>query len=433
VLALVAVFGAPLFLREPRWGLVVLPAIALLLPIEFGTGTEVSLNSAVFAIPAVAGVSLAVALQRRDIRLARSRLYRPLLSFSLIAIVSLIRGNVGWNPAVPTPANLVTVQLAQLSIYALSFASFWLTANVARDLVWLRRVAYGFVVICGAAVGLLFLSVLVPGLRGLFLRGSLPALAPIWLVSLSMAFFLADRQLGPWQRLALLGLSIGALLWFWFFQRAWLGAGIAELVAIGTILWWHSPRSRVMLVSAAGLSMLAIGLPTILRAINWDLEWQSSVTSRFALWRSVVELGSQSPFLGLGLAAYRHYHHWKPITLRHITWIHPNVSAHNLFVDLFAQMGLLGLACYVWFLVEATLLAKRLHAQSVGFARAYALAALGGIAGGVAVDMVAATSLPFVYNVGFWGLRASILGWMLLGGLVILENARSAPPDPDAV
>lgn len=30
--------------------------------------------------------------------------------------------------------------------------------------------------------------------------------------------------------------------------------------------------------------------------------------------------------------------------------------------------------------------------------------------------------LPFVYNVTFNGLRASVLGWIFLGGLVALER-----------
>ncbi len=33
--------------------------------------------------------------------------------------------------------------------------------------------------------------------------------------------------------------------------------------------------------------------------------------------------------------------------------------------------------------------------------------------------------LPFVYNVGFNGFRASVLGWLFLGGLVALANIYS--------
>jgi hypothetical protein len=121
--------------------------------------------------------------------------------------------------------------------------------------------------------------------------------------------------------------------------------------------------------------------------------------------------------------------HWSNVHtlfLAGIYWMTPSISAHNQFVGLFAQVGLLGLGCYVWFLVEAAILSTRLIRRSSGFARVYALAMLGGLAGTIVADMIAATSLPFVYNVGFKGLRGSVLGWMLLGGLVVLENLSHA-------
>jgi hypothetical protein len=30
--------------------------------------------------------------------------------------------------------------------------------------------------------------------------------------------------------------------------------------------------------------------------------------------------------------------------------------------------------------------------------------------------------LPFVYNIGLIGLRASLLGWLFLGGLLVVEK-----------
>jgi hypothetical protein len=36
--------------------------------------------------------------------------------------------------------------------------------------------------------------------------------------------------------------------------------------------------------------------------------------------------------------------------------------------------------------------------------------------------------LPFVYNVGLNGFRASVLAWMFLGGLVVLEKTYVMKP-----
>jgi hypothetical protein len=34
--------------------------------------------------------------------------------------------------------------------------------------------------------------------------------------------------------------------------------------------------------------------------------------------------------------------------------------------------------------------------------------------------------IPFVYNVGLKGFRASVLGWIFLGGLVVIERVTAA-------
>ncbi len=45
-----------------------------------------------------------------------------------------------------------------------------------------------------------------------------------------------------------------------------------------------------------------------------------------------------------------------------------------------------------------------------------------GLAGTLAAGMLADWVLPFVYNIGLTGFRASALGWLFLGGLVTMEH-----------
>ena len=61
----------------------------------------------------------------------------------------------------------------------------------------------------------------------------------------------------------------------------------------------------------------------------------------------------------------------------------------------------------------------------IGFARAYVYGALGGIAGTLVAAALGDWVLPFVYNIGLRGMRASLLGWMFMGGLVALEQMLS--------
>ena len=55
-----------------------------------------------------------------------------------------------------------------------------------------------------------------------------------------------------------------------------------------------------------------------------------------------------------------------------------------------------------------------------GFSNAYVVGAMGGLVGMLIAGMLGDWVIPFVYNVGLKGFRASVLGWIFLGGLVIL-------------
>jgi hypothetical protein len=57
-----------------------------------------------------------------------------------------------------------------------------------------------------------------------------------------------------------------------------------------------------------------------------------------------------------------------------------------------------------------------------GFTHAYVVGALGGLAGMLVAGMLGDWMIPFVYNVGLEGFRASIFGWLFLGGLVAIEQ-----------
>jgi hypothetical protein len=68
-----------------------------------------------------------------------------------------------------------------------------------------------------------------------------------------------------------------------------------------------------------------------------------------------------------------------------------------------------------------------------GFPRAYVYGALGGLAGTLFSGMLGDWILPFVYNVGLEGFRASGLAWMFLGAVVALEQMYRKPGDPSLV
>ena len=132
----------------------------------------------------------------------------------------------------------------------------------------------------------------------------------------------------------------------------------------------------------------------------------------------IAEIVKVNPILGLGPANYYWYTPLFPIRGYAVQF-----NSHNQFVDLVAQVGLVGLACFLWFIFEITLIGWYLRNRVPdGFARGYVYACLGGLAGTMVAAMFGDWVLPFVYNVGFVGFRASIYAWVFLGGLVAIEQ-----------
>jgi len=427
VLVLLAVAGGGLFVlkQDVRNLLLAFPAVALFVPFQINTGTEVSLNAAVLGVIGLVILGIIQKSFHRDWRLVPSRLYRPLIALSIVSILSLFVGNITWDLSVPRPPNMLLVQIGQLAIYFLSFLMFWFTAFMISDLSWLRRLTYALIITGGVGMVLVLFSTLL-GVR-LPVNSMMLNMFTVWLVPLTFVMIGADPELTAQKRRLLVGalaLAVAAIAWIWFIRADWIGGWGPPMVALGILLWFRYPRLRIPIVLVALTILIFIGAEAFLLTFDFDLEekWDISGGSRVTLWRSVIELASPRPLLGLGIAAYRHYHFLKPLAYGRALWIRPTVSAHNMFVDMFAQMGILGLACYLWFLGEALLLAWRLHLKSTGFARGYALVAFCTLIGIMTADMLAATSLPFVYNMSFPGFRASVVSWMMLGGLVVLEN-----------
>jgi len=421
---LVAGIGAVVLLAQPVLGLLAIVAAALLLPLEFGTGSEVALNPAALLIPAVTGVWLLDRMRRGRIHLVASPVNWPLALFLLAGLLSLLIGRATWSPFVPTKSNFLLVQLAQWSIFAFSALAFWLTANLAADERTLWRLTALFLLVGGGVA----IARLLPGLDGLVGRVTTAAFirAPFWvlLTALAGGQLLWNRQLSLAWRGFLGAVLLAALGYALVDQQEaasnWVGIG----AALGMLVWLRFPRLRgLLLVLVVILALSGMLFPTIYDFAGGDAEWQESGGSRLVLIKRVIEVTLRNPITGLGPAAYRPYANMKPLPYQGAFWVAPQINSHNNYVDLFAHVGLLGLALFGWFVFEVARLGHRLHRRyRTGFAAAYVNGVLAAGVGSLVIMVLADWILPFVYNIGFLGFQASVLVWLFLGGLVALEN-----------
>jgi O-antigen ligase len=174
---------------------------------------------------------------------------------------------------------------------------------------------------------------------------------------------LTTRVLGLYALTALAwliaALAVVALVLSWS-RGAWLGAGAATLVLFMALL--RRPAASLALLAVIVVSVITFNLTDLLpaslrnRLTDFTNEFSSldvrgvnvndanySVIERLAHWQAAQNMIMDRPYLGVGFgnytAAYEQYRtlNW-PIALGH---------AHNYYLNIFAETGILGLTAYL--------------------------------------------------------------------------------------
>lgn len=429
----VALYGAILVGILIRWPRLALPGLVLasaFVPFTIGTGTGSSITVAMIGLAALAALWLAeMGLQRR-IHLPPSPANAPWLALCLSAGISLVAGSAMWSPWVATKSNFVVVQLAQGAIFVLSACAYWLLASDEGG----RRMLRILTAILLTLGGVLIAGWLVPPLQAV--SGRVLFTGPvfrIWVVALASGLALFHTELDRRVRAVLFAVATLMVAIPTLQYRDWASGWLPPLLTfgvIGTVWLWDRSRWVGLAVVAAtvlGYVLYRLVIAEVAATDYWSLD------TRIIAWRGLFQLLQGRWLFGLGPASYWHY--WRgeiggmsyldPGTgYLHYTF-NPTVNMHNNYMDVLGQMGLAGVAVMVWLLVALARHAKRqLHAELRGFGRAYAAASLAALGGMLFAAMLGDWIWPFVYNVGLPGFTTSFLGWMMLGGLVVLERTR---------
>ena len=182
-------------------------------------------------------------------------------------------------------------------------------------------------------------------------------------------------------------------------------------MAIAVVLGLRFKRLSLVAI-LGGLLFATVILNTLISsdAYSWG--------TREDAWAIVLKISQVNPLFGLGFSNYYWYTPLFPIRGWAVSF-----NSHSQYVDLIAQVGILGLLCFLWIFFEVGRLSWRLSRQLPdGFARSYAYGVLAGVAGTLVAGYLVDWVLPFVYNIGLTGFRASILPWIFCGALVGIEQ-----------
>jgi hypothetical protein len=232
-----------------------------------------------------------------------------------------------------------------------------------------------------------------------------------WLVALSFSQVIFNNRLKiPIRGLLLIVLAVTfyvAIVQAYDWKSGWL----PPVIVIAIILELKYPR---LIYLAIPVGVFAAGYLISIIIASDAYSWGTRVDA----WLIVLQISRASPLFGLGFSNYYWY-----TPLFAIRGWHVSFNSHSQYVDLIAQVGLLGFVCFFWVFFELGYLGWKLKNRLPdGFARSYSYGILAGLIGTLVAAFLVDWVLPFVYNIGFNGFRASILPWMFFGGLIGLEK-----------
>lgn len=357
------------------------------------------------------------AIVRRRFDLIPIRAFLPLAFLVISAVISFGVGQLRWFAfARPAPLN---AQLAGMALIILSGGVFFLAAHQIKDLIWLKRLTWIFLSICA----LYILIRLLPGNHAalvwqIFTKAVATSIFWIWMVAIAFSQGLFNKELHFRWRFLLIGMTLAALIVALTRSYDWKSGWIPPLVALLVILTIRSPKLGIAAALAVGLFILARDLPS--RIIQDD---EYSYITRLAAWEIVLgKIYSVSPIFGLGPANYRLF-----TPLFSILGYNVMFSSHNNYIDILAQLGIIGLIAFLWFVFEVFRLGwGMLKRAPEGFARAYVVGAVAGLVATVTSGLLGDWIIPYVYNIGIHGFQGSLLAWFFLGGLVALDRILKA-------
>jgi hypothetical protein len=409
-----------IYLRTPQLGIMVFVIATLAISFEIGTSTSTGINLAVILLPVLFGLWLAdMMIRKRHIQFVMSRPVYPLIAFAVICVLSFGIGQLPWF--VYAKAAPILGQIAGLAIFLLSVVAFLLVANVITDLIWLKRMTWVFVII-GAFY---FATRLFPQTEMMFARifprGIGGSLLWVWLIAVAMSQAWINRDLGLYKRLALAVLT-GFLLYVGLIQSYdWKSGWIPQLTAVWIIVFFCSPRLAI-LMALVGLIFLK-DLPAQVIASD-EYSYSTRVVAWEIIWKELIRV---DPLFGLGPANYYYYTPLFPIMGYNVQF-----NSHNNYLDIVAQVGILGLAAFMWFVVEIGALGLRLRKKfdrTYGFTQAFVIGTLAGLGGSLVAGILGDWFIPFVYNSGVRGFRSSVIAFLFLGGLVVIEQITAKQGD----
>ena len=209
------------------------------------------------------------------------------------------------------------------------------------------------------------------GLRSHRRAPHLPVL--IFSASSLLSLILAAALVASWSRGAWLGTAVAVMCMLIALpRRISRGLALAGVIAALMAAAWSMdllPRSIVLRLTTAATDLITV---SDVRGAHITPS-NYAVTERLAHWQAATLMAQEAPYFGMGLGSYEVVYD----DYRLINWEAPLGHAHNLYLNMLAETGAVGLFAYLMFWVIVFRMTWALRRQPDAFSRCIAIGLLG--------------------------------------------------------
>lgn len=199
----------------------------------------------------------------------------------------------------------------------------------------------------------------------------LPVLA--FAVSSLVSLVLAAALVASWSRGAWLGAAVAVMCMTIALPRRLIhGLALAAVIAILVSAAWSVgllPRSIVLRLTTAATDLISV---SDVRGVEIT-PGNYAVIERLAHWQAAMYMAEQAPLFGVGLGNYEVVYD----EYRLANWPAPLGHAHNLYLNMLAETGVVGLVAYLSFWAVAFRMTWLLRRHPDAFSRCIAIGLLG--------------------------------------------------------
>lgn len=423
------VVAVGLILYRLELGILAILFCSFFVRFSISTGSSANVPVSMLVSGFVVGVWVLSMLLRRRAKLEPGWYVTPTLLFILISILSvpyswlILRPDIFGNGGTGRSGlGFSFVQVGGVALMILLPIVMIMTANILKSEKWFK-VIFGMVIAVAIPEFLSRLGLFNLEFGGFLLRTG--ASYALWIVALTVGQAFFNTSLKVWQRSALLGI---AGLWIYFALEhgtTWFSGWMPAAVAFMFLAFM---RSRVLFLMVIVGALLYAGL----RGEDYIMHiWDDAVaydSNRFEIWQVIIfdlTLTKTNFFFGAGPAGYLpFYETYYPGN----AWV-----SHNNYVDIFAEIGLVGFSIFMWMLyaIFRTGFSQR-NDMPTPFLKGMNYGLLGGFVGTLFAMGLGDWHIPFVYNIGIPGFDFAVYGWLLTGAMLALQSLRVSQANADA-